>query len=86
MQRRERHERDQAHLLTLRFAEPKPARMSDETPLFFEHLPGMFAVTLLQIGLRTGLLDAVLADGGTAQEVAERAGADTRNAAEWLRA
>ena len=40
--------------------------MSDETPLFFEHLPGLFAVTLLQVGRRTGLLDAVLADGGTA--------------------
>jgi SAM-dependent methyltransferase len=59
--------------------------MTDETPLFFEHLPGLFAVTLLQIGRRTGLLDAVLADGGTANEIGDRAGADTRNAAEWLR-
>jgi SAM-dependent methyltransferase len=59
--------------------------MSDETPLFFEHLRGLFAVTLLQIGRRTGLLDAVLSDGGTAQEVGDRAGADHRNAAEWLR-
>ena len=59
--------------------------MNDETPLFFEHLQGVFAVTLLQIGRRTGLLDAVLADGGTAQEVGDRAGADHRNAAEWLR-
>jgi hypothetical protein len=60
--------------------------MSDETPLFFEQLHGLFAVTLMQIGRRTGLLDAVLADGGTAQEVGDRAGADHRNAAEWLRA
>jgi SAM-dependent methyltransferase len=59
--------------------------MTDETPLFFEHLPGLFALTLLQIGRRTGLLDAVLADGGSAQEVGDRAGADHRNAAEWLR-
>jgi SAM-dependent methyltransferase len=59
--------------------------MSDETPLFFEHLPGLFAVTLLQIGRRTGLLEAVLAEGGTAQEVGHRAGADHRNAEEWLR-
>lgn len=59
--------------------------MSDETPPFFEHLPGLFAVTLLQIGRRTGLLDAVLADGGTAEEVGDRAGADHRNTAEWLR-
>jgi SAM-dependent methyltransferase len=59
--------------------------MTDETPLFFEHLSGLFAVTLLQIGHRSGLLDAVLADGGTAQEVGDRAGADHRNAAEWLR-
>jgi SAM-dependent methyltransferase len=59
--------------------------MTDETPLFFQHLPGVFAVTLLQIGRRSGLLDAVLAEGGTAPQVAERAGADPRNAAEWLR-
>lgn len=59
--------------------------MTDETPLFREHLPGHFAVTLLQIGRRTGLLDAVLAEGGTAQELGDRAGADHRNTAEWLR-
>jgi SAM-dependent methyltransferase len=59
--------------------------MTDETPLFFQHLPGLFAVTLLQIGRRTGLLDAVLEEGGTAQQVADRAGADARNATEWLR-
>src|SRR3954467_4730912 len=59
--------------------------MSDETPLIFEHLPGLYAVTLLQIGRRPGLLDAVLANGGTAQEVGDRAGADHRNTAEWLR-
>src|SRR5436190_22850925 len=59
--------------------------MTDETPPFFEHLPAVFAVTLLQIGRRTGLLDAVLAEGGTAQEIGDRAGADPRNADEWLR-
>jgi len=59
--------------------------MTDETPLFFEHLAGVFAVTLLQIGRRTGLLDAVLAEGGTAQEVGDRAGTEHRNSAEWLR-
>jgi SAM-dependent methyltransferase len=58
--------------------------MTDETPLFFEHLPAVFAVTLLQMGRRSGLLDAVLAEGGTAAEVGERAGVDHRNAAEWL--
>src|SRR6476469_7553770 len=58
--------------------------MTDETPLFFEHLPAVFAVTLLQIGRRTGLLDAVLAEGGTAAEVGDRAGVDRRNAAKWL--
>ena len=42
-------------------------------------------MTLLQIGRRTGLLDAVLAEGGTAQEIGDRAGADHRNADEWLR-
>jgi SAM-dependent methyltransferase len=59
--------------------------MTDETPLFFDHLPGVFAVTLLQVGRRTGLLDAVLAEGGTAQEVADRTRTDPRNVAEWLR-
>ena len=59
--------------------------MADETPPFFEHLRGLFAVTLLQIGRRTGLLAAVVAEGGTMEEVGDRAGVDHRNAAEWLR-
>src|SRR5262245_40746513 len=59
--------------------------MTDETPLFLEHLPGLFAVTLLQIGRRTGLHDAVLVEGGPAHELGDRAGADRRNTAEWLR-
>jgi SAM-dependent methyltransferase len=59
--------------------------VSDETPPFFEHLPGVFAVMLLQVGRRTGLLDTVLAEGGTAQDIATRAGVDERNAQEWLR-
>jgi hypothetical protein len=58
--------------------------MSDEIPPFFAHLGGAFAVVLLQVGRQTGLLDAVLA-GGTAADVASRAGADARNADEWLR-
>jgi len=34
--------------------------MADETPPFFEHLRGLFAVTLLQIGRRTGPLRSLL--------------------------
>jgi SAM-dependent methyltransferase len=61
--------------------------MTDETdlPPFLPHLIGAFAVLLLQVGHRTGLLEAVLAGPGTAEELATRAGADARNAEEWLR-
>jgi SAM-dependent methyltransferase len=59
--------------------------MSDDLPPFFAHLGGAFAVILLQVGRQTGLLDAVLAGGGTADDIAARAGADPRNADEWLR-
>ena len=54
-------------------------------PLFLEHLIGSLALVLLGLGRRTGLLDAVLAAGGTAEELAARAGVDARNADEWLR-
>ena len=61
------------------------ARMSDEPPLFFTHLIGAFALVLLQLGRRSGLLEAVLTEPGTAEEIAARAGVDVRNAEEWLR-
>jgi SAM-dependent methyltransferase len=59
--------------------------MSDDLPPFFAHLGGAFSVLLLQIGRRVGLLDAVLAGGGTAADIAVRAGTDPRNTDEWLR-
>ena len=60
--------------------------MTGEADLpFLPQLTGAFAVVLLQIGHRSGLLDAVLAAPGTAEEVAGRAGVDVRNAEEWLR-
>ncbi len=59
--------------------------MSDEPPLFFTHLIGAFALVLLQLGRRSGLLEAVLAEPGTAEEIAARAGVDVRNGEEWLR-
>jgi SAM-dependent methyltransferase len=59
--------------------------MSDDVPPFFGHLVGAFAIMLLQVGRRTGLLAAVLGEGGTAEDIAGRAGLDTRNAEEWLR-
>jgi len=57
----------------------------DDLPPFFAHLGGTFAVILLQVGRQTGLLDAVLAGGGTATDIAGRAGSDLRNTDEWLR-
>src|SRR5215213_8980136 len=43
--------------------------MTDEADLpFLPHLTGAFAVVLLQIGHRSGLLDAVLAGPGNAEE------------------
>src|SRR5207342_1054887 len=59
--------------------------MSDDLPPFLDHLGGAFAIVLLQVGRQAGLLDAVLAGGGTAADIAVRAGADPRNTDEWLR-
>jgi SAM-dependent methyltransferase len=59
--------------------------MSDDLPPFFGHLVGAFSVLLLQLGRQSGLLETVLAGGGTAREIAGRADVDVRNADEWLR-
>lgn len=55
-------------------------------PLFLEHLLGWYAMTVLALGRKTGLLDALMAGPGTATEIAARAGADERNTLAWLRA
>jgi SAM-dependent methyltransferase len=53
-------------------------------PLPLEHLRGWYAIVMLALGRRTGLLDALLAGPGTGDELAERAGVDARNSREWL--
>jgi SAM-dependent methyltransferase len=53
-------------------------------PLALEHLRGWYAIVMLALGRRTGLLDALLAGPGTSDELAARARVDARNAREWL--
>jgi SAM-dependent methyltransferase len=50
------------------------------------HLDGWAAATLLSLGLRTGLLDALLRGPGTSSGLAERAQVSEPNAREWLAA
>jgi SAM-dependent methyltransferase len=58
---------------------------SDQTPSLLRDLLGWYSFVLLGLGMRTGLLDALVAGPGTAAELAARAGVDERNAFEWLR-
>jgi SAM-dependent methyltransferase len=55
-------------------------------PLFARHLSGFYATLLLDLGRRTGALEAVLQapEGIDAAGLADRCGLDPRNAAEWL--
>jgi ubiquinone/menaquinone biosynthesis C-methylase UbiE len=48
------------------------------------HLNGYSAVTLLSLGHRSGLLAALLQGGGTATDLARRAGTHERSTEEWL--
>jgi SAM-dependent methyltransferase len=57
-----------------------------QPPRFLTHLFGWYAMTMLAVGARSGLLDALIAAPGTAEDIARRAGVDPRNALEWLRA
>lgn len=57
----------------------------DEMPKVLRDLFGWYSMSLLAVGLRSGLLDALLAGPGTAEVIATRAGVDRRNAYEWLR-
>lgn len=58
----------------------------DQTPpTFLGNLFGWYSMTLLALGMRSGLLDALLEAPGSADEVATRANVDRRNAYEWLR-
>lgn len=55
-------------------------------PRFVADLRGWYSITMLVLGAQTGLLDAVLQQSGTCEDVSLRAGVDPRNGLEWLRA
>ena len=57
----------------------------DQTPTLIRDLVGWYSFTLLGFGMRSGLLDALMAGPATTPELAARAGVDERNAYEWLR-
>ncbi|MGB9011557.1 MAG: class I SAM-dependent methyltransferase [Aeromicrobium sp.] len=59
---------------------------SDSLPRLLTDLNGWYALTMLGVGLRTGLLEALLAGPGDAADLARRADVEERNALEWLRA
>ena len=54
-----------------------------ELPLLFSDVARWYAVSTVALGIRTGLVDALLAGGGTADELAAAAGVDPDNAARW---
>jgi hypothetical protein len=58
---------------------------AEQPPTLIRDLFGWYSVTLLALGDRVGLLDALMVGPGTAAEIAARAGVDERNAFEWLR-
>lgn len=58
----------------------------DTAPNIVKDLFGWYSITMLALGARTGLLEALLADEGSAEEISQRAGTDVRTTREWLRA
>ena len=54
-----------------------------ELPLLFSDVARWYAVSTVALGIRTGLVDALLAGGGTAEDLAAAAGVDPDNAARW---
>jgi SAM-dependent methyltransferase len=54
-----------------------------ELPQLFEDVTRWYAATTVALGIRTGLMDALLASGGTAAELAAAARVDPDNAARW---
>ena len=56
--------------------------MSD-LPLLFADVARWYAASTVALGIRTGLMDALLAGGGSAGELAATAGVDGDNAARW---
>jgi 2-polyprenyl-3-methyl-5-hydroxy-6-metoxy-1,4-benzoquinol methylase len=57
-----------------------------QPPALIRDLFGWYSLTLLALGDRVGLVDALMLGPGTAPEIADRAGVDDRNTFEWLRA
>lgn len=57
----------------------------EPSPTLIRDLFGWYSLTLLALGDRVGLLDALMLGSGTAAEIAARATVDQRNAFEWLR-
>lgn len=54
-----------------------------ELPQLFEDVARWYAATTVALGIRTGLIDALLAGGGSAAELAAAADVDPDNAARW---
>ncbi|MEO5941491.1 MAG: class I SAM-dependent methyltransferase [Candidatus Limnocylindrales bacterium] len=54
-----------------------------ELPRLFDDVARWYAVTTVALGVRTGLIDALLGGGGTCDELATAAGVDRDNAARW---
>jgi SAM-dependent methyltransferase len=57
--------------------------MADELPMVVSDVARWYAATTLAVGAATGLLTPLLEGGGTAAELASRAGVDRRNAEVW---
>lgn len=58
---------------------------SHQLPRFVTHLVGWYAITVLGLAQRSGLLGALTAESGTVEELSRRAGTDPRNTLECLR-
>jgi SAM-dependent methyltransferase len=54
-----------------------------ELPLLINDVARWYAATTVALGVRTGLVDALLAGGGTAPDLAATANVDADNAARW---
>jgi ubiquinone/menaquinone biosynthesis C-methylase UbiE len=66
-------------------AGPSPAGMAGMERLM-THLNGYFAAAILGLGHRSGLLATILEGGGSAADLARRAGTHERSTEEWLAA
>ncbi len=67
-------------------SETNVSEAADTLPRFVADLCGWYSMTMLALGSRVGLLDALREGGGTVEEISGRSGVDPRNGREWLRA